>query len=97
VHPIAIARLSGSVGLPAGFGSGTTVRLTAPAELTLRGQTRPVAVSFSARRAGPTIQLAGSIPVDFADFGIQGPEGFGPLGSLADRATAEFLLVLERR
>lgn len=42
------------------------------------------------------LDIAGTIPVQFASWHFKGPAGFGPLGSLADRGSAEFLLVLHR-
>jgi hypothetical protein len=42
------------------------------------------------------LQVAGSIPVSFAEWGIQGPGGAGFFGSLADHGSAEFLLTLHR-
>lgn len=46
------------------------------------------------RRDGAALQVAGSIPVGFAEWGIQGPGGLGFFGSLADHGSAEFLLTL---
>ncbi len=53
-------------------------------------------VPLSARRDAANMEVAGSIPVTFADWGIAGPKGYGMLGSLADHGVAEFLLVLHR-
>jgi hypothetical protein len=80
----------------AGFASGATITLTAAGRLTLNGVARPVRVTISARRDGTALQVAGSIPVVFATWGVKGPAGFGFLGSLADHGTAEFLLTLRR-
>jgi hypothetical protein len=57
---------------------------------------RPVTVTISCRRDGSALQGAGSIPVAFPGWGIKGPTGFGPFGSLADHGIAEFRLVLQR-
>jgi hypothetical protein len=51
---------------------------------------------LSARRDGALLEVAGQMPVAYARWSIKAPVGFGPLGSLADHATAVFLLVLER-
>jgi len=93
-HPVATVTLTSPVGLPAAFAAGATVTRTATAALTLNGTTRPVTVTLSARRDGPAIEAAGSLPVAFADFGIKGPGGYGIFGSLAGAGTAEFLLIL---
>jgi hypothetical protein len=55
------------------------------------------ASALSARRDGPDLQVAGSIPVDLAYWGIRDPAGAGVLGSLADHGEAEFRLTLTRR
>jgi polyisoprenoid-binding protein YceI len=93
-HPVATVALIGPVALPAAISSGGTVTRAVAASLTLNGITRPVTVTLSARRDGPVIEAAGSLPVAFADFGIKGPPGYGVFGSLASNGTAEFLLIL---
>jgi polyisoprenoid-binding protein YceI len=93
-YPIATVTLTGPVTLPAAFSAGGTITRTTTATLTLNGTTRPVPVTLTARRDGPKIEAAGSLPVAFGDFGIKGPRGYGFLGSLAGDGTAEFLLVL---
>ena len=96
-HPAATVTLTRPVPLPAAFSTGAVVTRTAAATLTLNGTTRPVTVRLSARRDGPAIEAAGSLPVAFADFGITGPGGYGVFGSLASTGTAEFLLILRPR
>jgi len=96
-HPVAVITLARPVQLAAAFSTGATVTRTAAAALTLNGITRPVTVTLSARRNGTAIDAAGSLPVDFADFRITGPAGYGFLGSLAGNGTAEFLLILQPR
>ena len=93
-HPVATVTLTRPVALPAEFSTGATVTRTAAATLTLNGTTRPATVTLSARRDGPVIEAAGSLPVVFTDFGVKGPGGYGIFGSLAGAGTAEFLLVL---
>jgi len=95
-YPVATVTLAQPVPLPAAFTSGATITRTAAATLTLHGTTRPVTVTLSARRDGSAIEVAGSLPVAFADYGIKGPRGYGIFGSLASNGTAEFLLVLAR-
>ena len=96
-HPDATITLTGPVSLPAGFGAGRTVTALFPGRLTLRGVTRPVTVTLSARRDGTTVEAAGSVPVATARWAITRPAGFGFLGGLSSEATAEFLLILHRR
>lgn len=95
-HPVSVITVTGAVPLPAQFSSGAVITAAAAASLTLNGTTRPVTVTLSARRDGAAIEAAGSLPVAFGDFRIAGPRGYGVLGSLAGRGTAEFLLVLRR-
>ncbi|MDA8237277.1 MAG: hypothetical protein M0T75_05210 [Chloroflexi bacterium] len=45
------------------------------------------------RRDGSALDIVGSIPVVFSDWGIEEPRGYGVL---ADRGVAEFRLVLRR-
>ncbi len=95
-HPVAVITVSRAVPVPAAFSSGAVITAAAAASLTLNGTARPVTVTLSARRDGTAIEAAGSLPVAFSDFRITGPRGYGVLGSLASRGTAEFLLVLKR-
>lgn len=96
-YPDATITLAGPVRLPAGFGAGRTVTAELPGQLTLRDVTRPVTITLSARRDGAAVEVAGSLPVAPAHWGITLPSGFGFLGGLSSTATAEFLLVLHKR
>jgi polyisoprenoid-binding protein YceI len=95
-YPVATVRLARPVSVGSAFVSGSTISSTASCYLTMRGSTRPITVSFQARRSGSQVQIAGSIPVVLADWGIRAPAGFGFLGSLAGHGVAEFLLILQR-
>jgi deazaflavin-dependent oxidoreductase (nitroreductase family) len=94
--PVATIRLARLIRLTPAFAAGATVTDKATGYLTLRGITRPVQITFTARRNGSELQMAGSIPVSFPRWSIKDPAGFGFLGSLADHGTAEFLLTLRR-
>jgi polyisoprenoid-binding protein YceI len=96
-YPIATFTLTRPTALPSAFVHGRTVTLSAIGELTMHGSTRSVTVTLTARRDGPALQAAGSIPITFAPWHIAQPTGFGFLGSLASRGTAEFLVVLHRK
>lgn len=95
-HPTASITLTAPVRLTPGFATGGKIQAKAAARLAMKGTSRPVTVTFSARRSGPALQAAGTIPVEFSRWGIKGPAGFGFLASLADHGSAEFLLVLHR-
>ena len=76
------------------FAAGATVSFTATGQLAMNGTTHQATVSLSVRRDGASLQVAGSIPVTFSAWHINGPGNFGFLGSLADHGVAEFLLIL---
>jgi deazaflavin-dependent oxidoreductase (nitroreductase family) len=96
-HPLATVSLTRPVTLSPVFAAGRrTVRAIATGQLTMNGSSRPVTVTLTARRNGPELQAAGSIPVQFARWGVRQPAGFGPFGALADSGDAEFLLILHR-
>jgi polyisoprenoid-binding protein YceI len=79
--PIALRRIP-PIGSPITVeGSGT---------LSLRGTTRPVTATLSAQRTSTAIQVSGSIPIQFSDYGIPNPS-FGP-ASTGDTGLIEFLL-----
>jgi polyisoprenoid-binding protein YceI len=95
-YPAATMVLTQPIALDAAFAAGTPVTVRATGTLTLHGVTRTVTATLALRRNAAKIEAAGTVPVSFADYGIAGPQGYGPLGSLADHGTAEFLLVLPR-
>ena len=95
-YPAAIIALARPVTLPPAFTLGATITVRVPGRLTLRGTTRLVTVTFSARRDGTALQAAGSIPITLSRWGITEPASYGIVGSLASHGTAEFLLLLRR-
>jgi polyisoprenoid-binding protein YceI len=96
-HPDATFSLTEVATLGRAFTAGRVVTRRVAGFLTLNGISCGVTVIISARRAGTVLQVAGTIPVDLAYWGIQAPAGAGLLGSLADHGTAEFLLTLHRQ
>jgi polyisoprenoid-binding protein YceI len=95
-YPTGIFTLAQPIALSPSFADGGTARLTARGQLTFNGTTKSVNVVLTARRSGSTIDVAGSTSVLLARWHVAPPAGFGPLGSLADHATAEFLIALHR-
>lgn len=83
---------------PIEFGSiptgGEQVTATATGELTLRGVTNPVTFEVTAQTTDGRIGVLGSIPVVFADYGIDNPS-FGQVRT-EDDGLVEFVLVFER-
>ncbi|MFK4729737.1 YceI family protein [Agromyces mediolanus] len=73
---------------------GEVQTIQATGELTLAGVTKPVTVELQAVLNGETGQVAGSIPITFADFGVDAPNlGFV---SVEPSGSVEFSLELTR-
>jgi polyisoprenoid-binding protein YceI len=89
-YPTATFALGSPIALPASITDGQAVTVTASGALTLHGTTKQVSFTVQAKRAGSTIEVSGSIPVTFADYGIPNP-GFGPV-TTDDHGTIEFLI-----
>jgi polyisoprenoid-binding protein YceI len=83
---------------PIDFGSlppdKTEISVRANGKLTLRGMTKDVTVPLTARRNGANIEVAGSIPITFAEWNIPNPS-IGPV-TTEDHGVIEFLLVFNR-
>jgi polyisoprenoid-binding protein YceI len=75
-------------------GSGQQVTATAMGDLTLKGTTQPVTFEVTAQVTDDRIGVLGSIPVLFADYGIDNPS----TGAIKteDNGLVEFVLVFER-
>ncbi len=91
-HPTSTFTLTKPIALRSLPGDGATVTAQATGDLTLRGVTKPVTFEVRARRSGTRMEVNGSIPVTFADWGIPSPS-FGP-AQVEDSGAIEFLLVL---
>ncbi len=72
----------------------TPVKATATGDLTLHGKTKSVTFELQAQRNGDKIEVSGSIPVTFADYGIDNPSG-GP-ATTEDHGELEFHLFFTR-
>jgi polyisoprenoid-binding protein YceI len=68
---------------------------TAHGYLTLHGTTRSVTFTLTAERKGAQIEVAGHIPVLFAEYGIQNPS-FAGFVTTQDHGLLEFLLVFNK-
>ncbi|MGW0843737.1 YceI family protein [Streptomyces sp. NPDC002787] len=79
---------------PVDFGSvpdvNEQVTGEATGDLTIHGQTNPVTFDLTAQRTADGFRVNGSIPVTFADYGIDAPD-FGGI-TVEDEGTVEFLL-----
>lgn len=91
--PEATFALAGPVDLTA-LGDGAAVELSAPGVLTVRDASLEVAVELQAQGSDGRVEVVGSIPVTFADIGIEAPDlGFV---KVEDHGFVEFRLVLAR-
>lgn len=72
---------------------GADVTATANGDLMLHGVTRPVAIDLEARWLGETIEVVGSLPIAFGDYGIDTPN-IGGFVSVEDEGTMELSLVM---
>ncbi|MFF1878011.1 YceI family protein [Leifsonia sp. NPDC058230] len=73
---------------------GDVQTLQATGELSLHGVTKPVTVELQVGLNGNAGQLSGSIPITFADFGVDAPDlGFV---TVEKTGSVEFLLNLEK-
>lgn len=85
-NPTASFVLSAPVTLTSAPASGDIVKTEASGQLTIAGVAKPVSFSVEVRSDGRTAEIAGSIPITFADFGVEAPNlGFvkvEPAGSV---------------
>lgn len=93
--PTSTFDLAGPVLLPADFGSAD-VAVALPGKLTLHGVTKDVEIAAQARmEADGTVVVAGSLPVVFADYGIEAPN-VGGLIAVQDSGAMEFRVVFTK-
>ena len=92
--PTATFKLTRPVAL-SGVSGGRVVSLKLPGELTLHGVTRPVDFPLQARWDDAIIQVAGSLPVRRADYGLQVPSLVG--FRIQDQGVVELELTLIRK
>jgi polyisoprenoid-binding protein YceI len=74
---------------------GATVESTATGDLTLHGVTKSVEIPLKARLANGVVTIVGSLPIQFADFGIAPPQSMMVL-SVEDHGILELQLQLTR-
>ena len=93
-YPTATFKLTQPIDLGTLPADGATVTVPATGELTLHGTTKTVTTNVTAKRTGGTIQVNGTIPVVFADYGIPNPS-FGP-AQTEDHGEIEFLVAFTK-
>jgi polyisoprenoid-binding protein YceI len=70
---------------------GQEVKVTANGQLTLHGVTKDVQIPLTAKLSGGVIAVTGSLPITFADYGVQAPTSFAVV-SIEDHGTMELQL-----
>jgi len=88
--PTASFELTEPIDLGAIPANGSQQTYQAAGELKLHGVTNAVGFEVQAQRTGSNFQVAGSIPVTFADYGVGNPS-FGPV-TTEDNGVLEFAL-----
>ncbi|MFI5226286.1 MAG: YceI family protein, partial [Candidatus Limnocylindrales bacterium] len=89
--PTATFTLTSPIDLGSVPADGQQVKVTAKGQLTLHGVTKDVEIPLTAQLSGSIIEVAGSLPITFSDYGIQAPTSFAVL-SVADSGTMELQL-----
>jgi polyisoprenoid-binding protein YceI len=93
--PTSTFDLATPVALPADFGIAD-VAVSLPGKLTLHGVTKDVTIDALARvEADGTVVVAGSLPILFADYGIEAPNVAGII-AVQDNGTMEFRVVFAK-
>jgi polyisoprenoid-binding protein YceI len=92
--PEATFVLTEPIGLGGPPTQGKELTVTAQGDLTLHGVTKAVELELSARWNGDTIDVAGQLPVQFADYGIDRPSV--PILSTEDNGVMELQLTFQR-
>ena len=91
-YPTATFTLTRPIELSALPATGRQVTVKGAGNLTVHGVTKTVTVDLAAQRADAAITVAGSIPVQFTDYGISSPSG-GP-AQVENNGLIEFRLAL---
>jgi polyisoprenoid-binding protein YceI len=89
-YPTATFTLTKAIDLGSIPAEGEQMTLEATGDLTLHGVTKTVTFELTGQYTGGTVQIAGSIPIVFADWNISNPS-FGP-AQTEDNGVIEFLL-----
>lgn len=89
--PNATFELSTPIDLGSVPADGVEISVTASGKLTLHGVTKDVQIPLKAKLTGSVIVISGSLPITFADYGIEKPSSFKVL-SIDDTGTMELQL-----
>lgn len=94
-YPAGTFRLTSPISLTPLPATGAVRAYTAHGTLTLHGHSRAVTFTLTAKRAASAIEVSGSIPVTFANWGIPNP-GFASVVTTQNHGLLEFLLMLHK-
>jgi polyisoprenoid-binding protein YceI len=89
-YPTATFELTKPIDLGSIPSPGVKVTKQATGKLTLHGTTKEVTIALSAKRTAGAIQVQGSVPITFSDWGIPSPS-FGP-AQVQDHGELELLV-----
>ena len=87
--------LTTPITLPAAPTAGDTIKVDATGDFTLHGVTRKVTIPLQGRWDGKQVQVVGSLPVAFADYGITAPTA-PAVASVDDHGEMELQLFFDR-
>lgn len=90
-YPTATFTLTTPIELGTTPAEGETIHVQASGDLTLHEVKRSVTIPLDARLSSGVIEVTGSLPIVFTDYGIQKPMSFMVL-SVADQGTMELQL-----
>jgi polyisoprenoid-binding protein YceI len=89
--PTATFTLTEPIELGSAPAEGQTVDATATGDLTIHGTTKSVEIPLQAKLENGVVTVVGSLPILFADYGMEKPQAMIVL-SVADNGTMEFQL-----
>ena len=89
--PTAVFTLTSPIELTTLPADGQEVKVTASGNLQLHGVTKAVQIALTAKLSGSVIEVTGSLPIVWTDYGIQKPNSFTVV-SIADQGTMELQL-----
>jgi polyisoprenoid-binding protein YceI len=88
--------LSQPITLPAAPTAGQTLKTDAKGRFTLHGVTKDVTITLDGRWDGKQIQVVGSMPIAFADYGITAPKA-PAVASIDDHGEMELQLFFDKQ
>jgi polyisoprenoid-binding protein YceI len=94
--PNATFKLTSPIELGTSPADGQTIKATATGDFTLHGVTKSVQIPLEAKRSGDVVSVVGSLPVLFADYGIDKPRS-QLVVSIEDNGIMEFQLHFKKQ